>query len=336
MPTPSIAAFELVFGRKPRPGEDAALADLTAKLANHASHEMLADLLEQRRQHTAPEHATLMALSRSDRTRELWQGQHVDWERFEAAYDAILDEPGSLIIGQRDYLPQHQSRFRELFNTCGKLLEGRPEAVVLEFGASEFSALYKQLFPGVSLHISDRPTAAGYIGFTEAVARGRLGCDAYYALDLEQPSSLLASSGITPGTYDLVVFAEVLEHLVVNPTELIEQLLQLLKPDGFLYLTTPNLFRHENRERWLALENPQAVFPGQEANWDRHHHHREYGAIELARFINAAGGHIAAFYYSSCWDLREGLAEDERGNLVFVIALPNGLQHGGPSIDDSH
>jgi hypothetical protein len=114
-------------------------------------------------------------------------------------------------------------------------------------------------------------------------------------------------------------FTEVLEHLDVNPVELLEALLVLLKRDGFLYLTTPNFFRRENRERFYRFENPQQVYPIGQGNWDRHHHHREYGFKELFRFIEAAGGQTVAFYFSSCWDVEPLPPEHERGNLVFVV-----------------
>lgn len=244
---------------------------------------------------------------------------HLDEATYEAAYETALRDETALIIGQHEYLPQHKERFRELFNACSYILADRPEPTLLEFGASEFSAFYKQLLPGLTFHLSDRPTPQGYIGFTEQVGRRKLGCDAYFAIDLEKPEAFYASGGPHLGDYDLIVFAEVLEHLVVNPVDLLSTLLALLKPDGFLYLTTPNLFRAENREKWLALENPQQVFPAADGNWDRHHHHREFAAAELLRFAQQAGGKIVAFYYSDCWDLHPELDDDEHGNLVFLI-----------------
>ncbi|MFP4063854.1 MAG: hypothetical protein ACLFS2_13770, partial [Halochromatium sp.] len=59
-----------------------------------------------------------------------------------------------------------------------------------------------------------------------------------------------------------------------------------------------------------------------------HHHHREYGAAELLRFAHQAGAEVIAFHYSDCWDqppdlapdLAPDLTEDERGNLVFLLA----------------
>lgn len=100
------------------------------------------------------------------------------------------------------------------------------------------------------------------------------------------PTATTAAFDMPRQGYDTIVFAEVLEHLAVNPVELLRALLALHNRDGLLYLTTPNLFRAEKREKWLALENPQQVFPAADGHWDRHHHHREYGAAELLRFAH--------------------------------------------------
>lgn len=312
------AAFELVFGRKPHTGEQSALPPALTQAINQNAA-LFDALLQLRRAQQLPEHESLRELLQSPMTAALQAVDHLDEATYEAAYATTLRDQDALIIGQHEYLPQHKERFRELFNACTQLLAGRSEPKLLEFGASEFSAFYKQFIPSLTFHLSDRPTSHDYIGFTEQVGMRRLGCDAYFALDLEKPGEFCAGGRPHLGDYDLIVFAEVLEHLVVNPVDLLSALLALLKPDGCLYLTTPNLFRAENREKWLALENPQQVFPAADGNWDRHHHHREYGAAELLRFAQQAGGKVVAFYYSNCWDQNAELADDERGNLVFLI-----------------
>lgn len=312
------AAFELIFGRRPHAAEQAVISPALAAEISQAGS-LLSALLQLRRAQRLPEHNRLQELLQSPITAALQAGDHLDEAAYEAAYAAKLQDEAALIIGQREYLPQHKQRFRELFRACSYLLAQRPSPKLLELGASEFSAFYKQLIPNLTFHLSDRPTPDDYIGFTERVGMQRLGCDRYFAIDLEEPAQIGASGGPRAGDYDLIVFAEVIEHLVVSPVDLLSALLTLLKPDGFLYLTTPNLFRAENREKWLALENPQQVFPAADGNWDRHHHHREYGAAELLRFARQAGGEVVAFYYSDCWDQSTELADDERGNLVFVI-----------------
>lgn len=52
--------------------------------------------------------------------------------------------------------------------------------------------------------------------------------------------------------YDLVVLCEVIEHMPVPPHLILEKIKAWLKPGGWLFLTTPNLYRLRNLVR-LAL-----------------------------------------------------------------------------------
>lgn len=311
--------FELVFGRRPCATDDAErMAELRS--AVQSGEPPWPTLLQLRKRQAAAEHAQLERLAQAPETRALLGHAGLERADFDSAYQALLRDGNDLIVGQREYLLQHKERFWELFKAASTVLSSRTAPCLLEFGMSEFSALYKRFFADLTLHLSDRPTPPDYIGFTADVAFRKLGCDAYFSLDLERPDRLRAEGALVPGSYDLILLTEVLEHLVVNPVVLLQALLRLLKPDGRLYLTTPNLFRAEHRERWLLQENPQAVYPAGDGNWDRHHHHREYGAVELLRFIREAGGEVTAFYFSACWDHAGDLPADERGNLVFLVA----------------
>ena len=311
--------FELAFGHRPNADEAAAVVSGLPAIAPDC-YTYLVKLLQLRRTARSPDFDRLHELQTSALSQELERAQSLDRGDFETLYQGLFQDGRELVIGQAEYLPQHKERFWELFNACARVVEGRPQPHILEFGTSEFTAFFKRLFPDAVLHLSDRPTPPGYIGFTEAVAARIADCDAYFAIDLERPSDIPAVPGLHQHAYDFIAMAEVLEHLVVNPVELLKQLLRLLKPTGALYLTTPNLFRAELRQKWIAQENPNAIYPETGENWDRHHHHREFGAVELLRFIHQAGGEIRAFYYSSCWDGGTIYPPDQRGNLVYLFA----------------
>lgn len=75
----------------------------------------------------------------------------------------------------------------------------------------------------------------------------RRGVRAHYHLDLTAPHPL---QGV-PGPYDLLLFVEVLEHLLVNPLLLFREFWDHLAPGGFLFLTTPNQARLGNRLKLL-------------------------------------------------------------------------------------
>jgi SAM-dependent methyltransferase len=142
-------------------------------------------------------------------------------------------------------------------------------------------------------------------------------------VDLTWPQTL--GTTIT-ASYDVIVFAEVLEHLVVNPVELFSSMLGLLRPNGSIYLTTPNFFSRKHLEQIRNHENPQEVFPRTNGNWDAHYHHREYGIKELLRFVDQAGGTPTGWYFSDCWDQTDPsaatlakLPASQRGNIVMTF-----------------
>jgi SAM-dependent methyltransferase len=250
--------------------------------------------------------------------------EELEWDGYENAWSQIFIERKELVVGQRSYGDIHKRRFWELANAFALLIASKETPRILEVGASEFSGIYRKLFPHVRLEILDRPYAANYIGFTEEVCRRNSGCEAFRAIDLADHRTLAAAVRELPA-YDLILLTEVLEHLPIHPLDVLLALLQKLTPDGALYLTTPNCFTYQKLRQIESRWNPQEIYPRQDGNWDAHHHYREYAAKELFQFIAAAGGSVAGFYFSACWDDEKEIAEhlrqhpDKRGNLVFVV-----------------
>lgn len=243
-------------------------------------------------------------------------------ECFDALWAEVFGAPDALelIIGQGDYLRTHKRRFRELFNAFLALTPTAPR--VLEFGTSEASRLYRRLKPETRLVTADRPVADDYIGFTPDKSRELASAAAHVAVDLERDDLAQADALREEGPFDFIVFTEVLEHLVAPPRPLLAGLLSHLAPGGRLYLTTPNFLCRRNRAILDAGRNPQPYYPGSDANWDRHHHHREYTMAELQDLLHDAGGTVEAAYYSGCWDPSDDTElqawPELRGNLVLV------------------
>ena len=103
-----------------------------------------------------------------------------------------------------------------------------------------------------------------------------------------------------PVGYDVVVCAEVIEHLPVSPLHALRFLGSALRPGGWLVLQTPNAARIGNRLRLLAGRNPfetlrdDLVSPG---------HIREYTVDEVLELGRAAGlepgGWLTADYFET-------------------------------------
>lgn len=68
----------------------------------------------------------------------------------------------------------------------------------------------------------------------------------YFDLDVRKCDLELDSLPVENKSYDLIVFCEVFEHLRINPIETLSKISSKLKPDGVLYLTTPNFYRIGN------------------------------------------------------------------------------------------
>ena len=51
--------------------------------------------------------------------------------------------------------------------------------------------------------------------------------------------------------FDLVIFSEVLEHLYESPIQILKELYRILKPEGALILTTPNVMKLENKIKYF-------------------------------------------------------------------------------------
>jgi 2-polyprenyl-3-methyl-5-hydroxy-6-metoxy-1,4-benzoquinol methylase len=122
--------------------------------------------------------------------------------------------------------------------------------------------------------------------------------------------------------YDLVVMAEVIEHLPVSPSHVFSFLASLLRPGGYLLLQTPNACSLSKRLKMLIGRNPFELIRD-----DLHNpgHFREYTMRELAGYAGAAGFNVrrvtTANYFSG-----ERLHSRVAAGISF--ALPAPLRNG--------
>lgn len=92
------------------------------------------------------------------------------------------------------------------------------------------------------------------------------------------------------GSFEGVFCCEVLEHLTTNPTAMLAEIHRVLKPNGWLMLTTPNVARLSNI---LGLLHGRNIYDPYELvfgpTW---RHNREYTAAEVSNLLRANGFRI--------------------------------------------
>ncbi len=104
------------------------------------------------------------------------------------------------------------------------------------------------------------------------------------AVDLTNASSTWPQPCQSPDTlFDLVIFAEVIEHIPRPPHELLFDLGRQLKPGGLMVITTPNLYRLTNKLRFLR---GRPIFAEFYADALEMGHFREYSLPELNQAVN--------------------------------------------------
>jgi SAM-dependent methyltransferase len=190
---------------------------------------------------------------------------------FDAVYDTFV-RPG----GFHELDSYYKVSRERYFLTLGYLADlDLPErAKVLDVGGGQFAILASKLF-GDEATVGDigdafrAPADAAGVSFTV--------CN---LLDDDPPSF--------KAQFDLIVLAEVVEHLPIPPYLILAKVRSWLKPGGVLLVTTPNLFRLRNLARMLRGHDLFDTFmlPREGVSLG---HQTEYSARHLGWHIREAG-----------------------------------------------
>jgi 2-polyprenyl-3-methyl-5-hydroxy-6-metoxy-1,4-benzoquinol methylase len=105
--------------------------------------------------------------------------------------------------------------------------------------------------------------------------------------------------------FDAVLFSEVIEHLNINPMPVLLEINRILKPDGILYITTPNQVKLLNRIIIIlggSIRNSVSTSVtqiDQSQNTICGIHWREYTMNELVEILEIAGFSIKKYSFSN-------------------------------------
>lgn len=189
-----------------------------------------------------------------------------------------------------DFVPAYVNDALARFFHTIDLLAADPRQRVLEIGANPylFTLLLRRLYDFdltltnfFSKSVYETATSRG--GQTIASeAFGEKHEFGYTTLNVE-----LSDYPWADGTFDTVLFCEVLEHIVVDPFQCFPKLLRVLKPGGRLVITTPNAVRLINVAHMLAGSNFFDRYHPQNGIYGRHN--REYTLAELRLLLPRFG-----------------------------------------------
>lgn len=104
-------------------------------------------------------------------------------------------------------------------------------------------------------------------------------------------------------SFDVVVFCEIIEHLLMDPVAVLREIKRVLKPEGKLILSTPNVARLENVLRLAVGANIYDPYSGH-GPYGRHN--REYTKHELFSLLDYLGFTLEILFSA---DVHDGVPE---------------------------
>lgn len=173
----------------------------------------------------------------------------------------------------RQYLGQHRRRLECLSQIVTREAK-KKDIRVLEIAPHFTTQLFR--------HLLGREATINSLGWHDAQLVPPGTVDEHFEFDLND--SHFPDRWIEPSPHDIVVAAEIFEHLFVVPERAIAFFASFVTEGGVLILQTPNGASLRNRLRLLAGRNPFDCI-----NEARTGHVREYTAREVAACCRQAG-----------------------------------------------
>lgn len=152
------------------------------------------------------------------------------------------------------------------------------------------------------------------------------------ALTLAQCDIQTESFPYADNSFDIVIFTEVLEHLWMFPGHVLAEIHRVLKPCGYLLLSTPNATSLKNRVSWVLGKTSYTSLATMLSLPIHMRHNREYTKIELEQLLANYGFRVVENGYHQwfMWVTRksgrhayeDGFRANSRGQLTKLLLLP--------------
>jgi len=240
----------------------------------------------------------------------------------QALRDLQMPDPGA-----KTYLEKHIPR---LARTLALVPPPQNTGRVLELGC------YMQMTPLLDRLCGYREVRGAYYGALGRTDRKTVPFpDREFSCDVDCFDAERDRFPYPDGHFDLVVAAEIIEHLTYDPMHLLVEARRVLADNGYLLVSTPNVGSITSVAKTLdGRDNPQIFFlykRPSETEAPEIGHVREYTAHELGEAVKAAGFEIIQLFttfieeYSSHQPLLKLLAEhgystENRGEQSWCLA----------------
>ena len=210
-------------------------------------------------------------------------------KRYKTRIEELVVKEKSISCGRLSsitYQQYHAKRYQESLRICLHYVPSH-SACVLDIGRSTFTSKLNSYYNSVYSLGFDLQSDNG--GHREVSPITNLH---HIIFDLNQADKEDTWPNY-PNKFDLIVFAETIEHMFIAPEYSLIMFSYLLKPNGYIIVTTPNAVSLGNRIKMFCGYNPferirfYAQNPG---------HYREYTKNELKEIGENAGLSIKACY----------------------------------------
>lgn len=204
-------------------------------------------------------------------------------QQFDTAYDRLIMGRG--FVEYSDYYTFSRDRYRQTLALVASLGLA-PGARHLDIGGGQMALLGRDLLGFVPSVGDVVPTAA-----SDVIALG-VGFERINLMDAEIDVA---------DRYDLITLCEVIEHIPMPPYVTFRKLARILKPGGWLVLTTPNGFRIRNILRMLANREVLDIYRYPDGDEPLGHQH-EYTLRQMDWQLHEGGFAPATLrHYVSGW-----------------------------------
>ncbi len=204
--------------------------------------------------------------------------------QLEEELDAFTKVNPSLRHFLWDSFNDHRNRYKEDLKLIDKYFK---KGKILEVGSNPFHliiCLKKLDLDVVGVDINPEP-------FKSFINK--------YNLPIKKVNIETEKMPFRDNTFDFVIFNEVFEHLRINPIFALKEINRVLKPDGILLLTTPNLYAiHKIFMFNLGMSFNDAYDEFNKLNvYGYIGHFREYSAQEVKKFLEKTNFKIEKVIY---------------------------------------